>query len=116
MEKMKCEEYRELFSDFIDGELSEEQTEDFKNHLKSCKACKEELERFRQAQTLLKLLPKKEAPPEIWEVIEAEVKPIEKKLVFFFQSVGIFESFRLSEKPSPPARIYGISFGMPRWR
>jgi len=112
---MKCEEYRELFSDFIDGELSENQIEDFKNHLKSCKACREELEKFRQSQTLLKLLPKKEAPPELWEMIETRVRLREVELVSFYQSVGIFERLGFEEEPSSPVQIYGISFGMPRW-
>lgn len=110
---MKCEEYRELFSDFIDGELLEGQVEDFRNHLKSCKACREELERFRQAWALLKLLPKKEAPPELWKMIETRVKLREGELVFFYQSVGIFERLGLKEEPPPPVHIYGISFGMP---
>ena len=112
---MKCEEYRELFSDFIDSELLENQVEDFRNHLKSCKSCREELERFRQAQRLLKLLPKKEAPPELWGMIETKVRLREGELVFFYQSVGIFERLGLKEEPPPPDYIYGISFGMPRW-
>ena len=112
---MKCEEYRELFSNFIDGELKDSQIEDFRNHLKNCKTCKEEFEKFRQAQTLLKLLPKKEAPPELWGMIETRVRLREGELVSFFQSVGIFERLGLEEESSPPAHIYGISFGMPRW-
>lgn len=113
--EMKCEGYRRLFSDFIDDELSEEVLEDFRDHLKSCKACGEELREFRQAQMLLKLLPKREAPSELWEVIEAKVRFRERKPVFFFQSMGIFERLEVEEEPSPPARIYGLSFGTPRW-
>lgn len=112
---MKCEKYRELFSDFIDGELSENQIENFRSHLKSCKACKEEFEGFRQAQTLLKLLPKKEAPPELWRMIETKVRLREVELVFFLQSVGIFERLELEKEPPTLTQIYGISFGMPRW-
>ena len=112
---MKCEEYRELFSDFIDDELSEKQIEDFRNHLKSCKACREELERYRQAQTLLKLLPKKEAPSELWGMIETRVRLREGELVFFYQSVGIFERLGLEEESSQPTHIYGISLGMPMY-
>ncbi len=112
---MTCEEYRKLFSNFIDGELKDLQIEDFRNHLNNCKACKEEFERFRQAQTLLKLLPKKEAPPELWGMIETRVRLGEGKLVSFFPLEGIFDRFVLEEVPSPPVPIYGISFGMPRW-
>jgi len=111
---MKCEEYRELFSDFIDGELSENQIEDFRSHLKSCKACREELGKFRQAQTLLKLIPKKEAPSELWGRIETRVRLRERTFVFFFQSAGIFERLGVEEE-ALPVPIYGISFGMPRW-
>jgi len=107
---MNCEEYRELFSDVIDGELSKEQTEDFRNHLRNCEACREELEKFRKAQTLLKLLPKKEAPLGLWEAIEAEVAPVGQKMVLFLQSANASERFRHRTKPPPPARIYGISF------
>ncbi len=112
---MKCEGYRRLFSDFIDGELSEEGLEDFRDHLKSCKACREELEKFRRAQMLLKLLPKKEAPPELWEVIKAKMRFMEKKLIFFFQSIGVFERLEVEEELPPLTRIYGLSFGTPRW-
>ncbi len=107
---MKCEEYRELFSDVIDGELSEEQAKDFRDHLRNCEACREELEKFRRAQSLLKLLPKKEAPPELWEAIAAEVEPAEQRLVFLVQSVGTLQRIRFREKPSPPTHTYGISF------
>ncbi len=112
---MKCEEYRELFSDFIDSELSEEQTENFRNHLQICEVCREELEKFRQSQTLLKLIPKKEAPPELWRTIETKVRLIEGESIFFFQSLRILERLRLEEKPSSLTHIYGMSFGMPRW-
>ncbi|MBM3238286.1 hypothetical protein FJZ31_18500 [Candidatus Poribacteria bacterium] len=111
---MKCEEYRELFSNFIDDELSEEQIKDFRRHLKSCQACRKEFEGFRQSQTLLKLLPKKEAPLELWEKIETRVRLREVELVSFYQSVGIFERLGLEEKPSSPIQIYGISFRMLR--
>ena len=111
---MKCEEYRKLFSDFIDGELKDLQVEDFRNHLKSCEECREELEKFRQAQTLLQLLSKKAAPTELWGMIERRVKRSEGKLVFSFQSAGIFEKLE-PEEPLLPFPIYGISFGMPRW-
>ena len=107
---MKCETYRELFSNFIDGELSEKQAEDLREHLRNCEACREELGKFRQAQTLLKLLPKREAPSELWEAIAAEVEPVGQRLIFFLQSVDASERFRPKTKPSPPARIYGISF------
>ncbi len=115
MKKMKCEEYRELFSDFIDGELSEKQIEDFRNHLKNCKTCKEEFKSFRQSQTMLKLLPKKEASPELWRTIETRVRLREGELVSFFQSVGIFERLGLEEESSQPTHIYGISLGMPMY-
>ena len=112
---MKCEGYRKLFSDFIDGELSEEGLEDFRDHLKSCEACRKKLKGFRLAQMLLKLLPKKEAPPELWGAIEAKVRFMEKKPVFFFQSIGVFERLEVEEELPPPTRIYGLSFGTPRW-
>ena len=108
---MKCEANRELFSDFIDDELSEEQSKALKNHLRSCEACSEELGKFRRAQSLLRLLPKEEAPSELWEAIELEVSPAEDRLIFFLQSVSASERFRPRRKPSAPVRIYGISFG-----
>ncbi len=108
---MSCEEYRELFSDFIDGELSESRLEDFRQHLKICRACRKELERFTQARTLLKLLPEMEAPSDLWQVIESKVKLREMRIIFF-QSVGIYERLILEEKPSRPTHICGLSFGM----
>lgn len=112
---MKCEEYRELFSDFIDDELSEKQIDVLRDHLKICEICKEEFKNFRQAQTLLKLLPKKEVPSELWGRIETRVRLKESELAFFFQSIRSFERLRIEEKSSSPTHIYGISFGMPRW-
>jgi len=113
---MKCEEYRELFSDAIDGEFSKEQAEDFRDHLRNCEACGEEFEKFRHAQSLLKLLPKKKAPSELWEAIKAEVRPVEQSPVFFSQPVTTFELFRPREKFSPPTRIYGMTFRVLRRR
>ena len=108
---MKCEANRELFSDFIDDELSEEQSKAFKNHLRSCEACSEELEKFRRAHSLLRLLPKKEAPSELWEAIKPDASPAADRLVFFLQSVSASERFRPRKQPPAPVRIYGISFG-----
>jgi len=61
------------------------------------------------------LLPKKEAPPELWGMIETRVRLKGGELTLFFQSVGIFDRLGLEEEPSPPPHIYGISFGLPRW-
>ena len=108
---MKCEVYRKLFSDFMDNEFLEERTEDFKDHLRICRACRKELEKFRHAQTLLKLLPKKEAPAELWEAIAAEMEPAEPRLVFLLQSVRASERFKHRTRSFAPVRIYGMSFG-----
>ena len=112
---MKCKEYRKLFSDFIDDELKDAQVEAFRNHLKSCEICRKEFEKYRQSQSLLKLLHKKEAPSELWETIETRVRFREMELVSFFHSAGIFDRLESEEKPLPPIPIYGVSFGMPRW-
>ena len=107
---MNCEKYRELFSDSIDGEISAEEAEDFRNHLRNCEACREEFGKFRRAQSLLKLLPKKEAPSGLWKAIKEEVMPVEQALVFFSQPVTTFDRFGPREKYSPPVRICGLSF------
>ena len=113
---MNCERCEENFSDFIDGELSAEQAEGFRNHLRACKACRREFEKFRQAQTLLKLLPKKKAPAELWKTIQTEVKPAKKETVFFLQTYNAFEDFKHKMRRPLPDHVYGVSFRMLRRR
>jgi predicted anti-sigma-YlaC factor YlaD len=111
MEKMNCERYRHLFSDFIDNELSEDQIMDFKNHIKICSSCKEEFTNFARSQEILKLLSKKEVNPDLWNVIEERVKKIENsKLLFFSKSYGVSASFK--KERSNIIRIYGTSYGI----
>ena len=43
---MSCQDYRQLMTGYIDGELSDAQRRELESHLRACEACTRELEEF----------------------------------------------------------------------
>jgi hypothetical protein len=50
---MKCNQYRELLSPYLDGVLPADQQRSLENHLQQCSSCQEELEALRRTVSLL---------------------------------------------------------------
>ncbi len=59
---MKCERVREIFSEYIQGELGNELTADVSLHVESCASCGAELKLLRQTWGMLDALPEVEPP------------------------------------------------------
>jgi len=59
---MKCEEIKELFSEYVDGELSAADAASVEQHLAGCEACRAEFEALRQTAALVRSLPRADAP------------------------------------------------------
>ncbi len=62
---MTCRDVSELLSSYLDNELEPEVCNLVENHLRSCDACRAELEELRQVKLGLKSLPKLEPPPSL---------------------------------------------------
>ena len=59
---MNCDRARELFSPFLDGELTGEDRRWLEAHLEECAGCREALEELQRAVGLVRDLPKLEPP------------------------------------------------------
>lgn len=59
---MKCEEARELLSEYMDGELDAAQRAEVDRHVQGCKACTQELTSLRATVSLVASLGRVEAP------------------------------------------------------
>ncbi|PYV38789.1 MAG: hypothetical protein DMG06_24840 [Acidobacteria bacterium] len=52
---MNCEKSRELFADYIGGELSQSDARELKDHLSTCQACRQELSLLSSTKAALKV-------------------------------------------------------------
>ncbi len=57
---MKCDCYRELWSDYCEGEIDQESKEQLEAHIRSCRICAEGLSAFRRTLETMKGLPRLE--------------------------------------------------------
>ncbi len=77
---MKCIEYSELISAYVDEMLSPQEEEKLMKHLKTCEACQEELEVLKQMQMMYRSLEEVSLPDQFHEDLikrlkaESEVK------------------------------------------
>ena len=54
---MKCEQYREQLSEYLDGDLPVEQRKEIGRHLKECVGCRTELRQYEKLNALIGELP-----------------------------------------------------------
>lgn len=59
---MNCERARELFSEYLEGELDRAVAEVLRGHIDHCSSCRREFEGLKQAWSLLEALPQVEPP------------------------------------------------------
>ncbi len=65
---MNCREAKVLFSEFHDEELNQEISRAMKEHLASCRECKEEYEDLKKSVKILEKLTPLEAPRDYLEI------------------------------------------------
>lgn len=89
---MRCEDYLELLSPYLDQQLTAQEAEGLETHLKTCKHCREELEILEAIGTSLNSLEDKEVPEgfhaELMGKIYAEkqIKPFYQHKFFTYGS------------------------------
>lgn len=62
---MTCQNIKELFPEFLTGELDQEKQERVQNHLASCDSCREELENLSAIWTKLGVIPEEQPSGEV---------------------------------------------------
>jgi hypothetical protein len=62
---MTCQNIKELFPEFLTGELDQETQERIQNHLASCDSCREELENLSAIWTKLGVIPEEQPSGEV---------------------------------------------------
>ncbi len=73
---MRCEEFREHLSAFLDGETAAELGRAMTAHAAECDRCRRELEWLaRSVEAVVAALPVLEPPPRLWEAIAGEIQP-----------------------------------------
>jgi hypothetical protein len=79
---VRCEQFQELLSPYLDRELSLEKRREFEQHAKKCPECAELLALMREAQSALSEWPEPEISPELKSRLLA-IGPPQKKKKFF---------------------------------
>ena len=69
-----CHEVRDLSSEYIDGELDEASEERVEKHLQWCSPCSAFLSTLRATVSMLRSMPKREAPDAFRERVRQAVK------------------------------------------
>lgn len=70
---MDCEQYREQFTDFLEGTLPEGQWRELEAHLQQCPACAADIKAFRQTVSALSNLELVEPPPHLVRAISQRI-------------------------------------------
>lgn len=68
---MTCEHIADLFSSYLDDELSQEETRMVEKHLESCADCRELMGYLRQAQDAMRSMPEIEVPADLLQRLRA---------------------------------------------
>lgn len=71
---VKCEKLLEMISPYLDGELQEEEKEEFLAHLEQCPQCKKEVEELEQLLHDFSEIPEVELPDGFHEELMAKIK------------------------------------------
>jgi hypothetical protein len=73
---MTHQDIKDRLEDYLDGELSTEETEEIKAHLEACAECTEEKVRLQSLLSSLSELPDSVAPAsDLWSGIEKQIRP-----------------------------------------
>lgn len=78
---MRCRDVRRHLSAFLDGELEGEVREEIERHLERCGECMEEYKALAEAVSLVRGLPRLEAPEGLWVRIKARLEEPRKPTI-----------------------------------
>jgi anti-sigma factor (TIGR02949 family) len=70
----RCEQLRERFSEYLDGELTPEERAALEEHLAACTGCRAELEALRRTVQAVASLPRRTAPEGLAARVAAEIR------------------------------------------
>lgn len=84
---MECRNIREKLSDYVDNELSDEETKLVDEHLKACQKCSHALEELRKIVAHTQGLDEAEPPPWLEQKVMAELRENERRKEGFFQKL-----------------------------
>ena len=87
---MRCPDIK-IFENYLDGDLSSSERQDFENHVTSCASCREVLEREKQLCGWLSVQPLSEAPAGFYMRVMAGLRgqPVPKKYPDWLFALGI---------------------------
>ena len=112
---MKCENVQEELSAYLDGELEPGEAAALEKHLEGCAACRGELDSLRATVSLVRSLPRAEAPAALKRrVMEAAgrrgvTRRFPDALALLSAAalvlVGVVAIFMLSPRETPPAEV-----------
>ncbi len=73
---MRCRQYQQLLSPYLDDELSISERERLSTHLRECTVCKELLRQFESTRQLLRSFPAREVTPVMTAQLQERLKQI----------------------------------------
>jgi len=75
---MNCEKYKELLSEYQEGELDKKVSAEIQKHLNKCKSCQQELNILFKINSLTKELPRYTPSSEVVLKIKSSIHPLPK--------------------------------------
>ena len=69
-----CNRYQELFSEYIEGELDQNQKKDVETHLQSCSLCARKLSNINGLKQLLVALPRMKVSSDFDSLLHARIR------------------------------------------
>jgi anti-sigma factor RsiW len=87
---MTCEQWREDISAWIDGELSQYQTREVAQHVKTCSDCRRVFDEFRQISALSRSQPIPTVSPHVTDAAMALVRAAHERRSFWRETVLSF--------------------------
>lgn len=83
------ERYKILMMKYIEGEITENEKQEFEDHLKTCSECREEAQEFKKLKEVMKGMRYKRPPDEVWKTYWSRVyNRVERGLGWIFTSIG----------------------------
>jgi len=73
---MDCEHLLEQLSAYLDGELTEDETQEVDEHLEGCEACRQELSRLERTVLMVRRLPKEKAPSALASAVAERIRAV----------------------------------------
>ena len=98
---MKCENFNEYINLYLDGLISEKQTEELNEHIKICEKCREEFTIMKNAKKVIECEEEKELPENFHKELMkkiGEIDKTEKKIIKFpvFKVAAVAAAFAIT--------------------